>query len=183
LYLGIELAVCAAAIVLASLIRYVLAISSQGVLRRWVAATAVTVLLVVSLTATSAASSRVGADDRVRLGSCGSTYTGSVKPRRWDLGCTGVWDIFAARWRRWGRPVASAKAKTMVATCDPDCVSGPVFRYNARVKVWRIRSCADGDGNVRRFYTRLRLRYRVPEGDPFPAGVQRRTMPIQCLNG
>jgi hypothetical protein len=146
---------------------------------RITAAAAVALTLVFALGTDDAPAA---AQARVLLGDCGGTgYGGRSEPRRWDYGCTGVWDLFAAKWRRWGRPVARATGKTMLNTCDPSCAEGTVYRYRARVKVWRIRRCEDSDGNVDRYYTRLRLRYRVPAGDPFPAGLRDQTMPIACL--
>jgi hypothetical protein len=104
---------------------------------------------------------------RVFLPNCGnSAYGGRVEPGRWDAGCTGTWDLIHASWRGWGRDVAIARGFTTLPDCNPDCSTGTVSRFRARLRVSRVRTCRGKSGEYRRFYTRARLRYRIPADDP-----------------
>ncbi len=48
------------------------------------------------------------------------------------------------------------------------CVSAKILTYRARARVSRIRTCQGKSGKPRRFYTRVRITFRVPEDDPGP---------------
>ena len=129
------------------------AYSAQG--GRWVASTTLSI--------------RYRVNRRVRLPSCGNTsYGGRVAPRTWDAGCTGSNELVRARWRHWGRRVATARGQTVVRTCDPNCAEGGSRLYPASARASRIGICKDDHGRRRPFYTRVRLTIRVPRGKGLP---------------
>ena len=89
------------------------------------------------------------ADARVFLPSCGnSAYGGREAPRTWDRGCTGNQDLVRMSWRGWGGSDASGRGRTSTGA-------------TARVLVYRVRRCRDSRGNLRSFYTRIRINGRT----------------------
>jgi hypothetical protein len=124
------------------------------------------------------------ASARVLLPDCGSSgYGGREEPSRWDYGCTGVLDLLSADWSRWGHRAARARGRTSVDDCDPNCAEGRVYYYRARATASRIRKCRGEHDRPGRFYTRLRLRYTVPNDrrpSSLRAGKHRRTFRLKC---
>jgi hypothetical protein len=118
-----------------------------------------------------AAAAPADAASRVFLPNCGnSAYGGRVEPSSWDAGCTGQRELIHATWTGWGRDVAVGRGFTPSA-CDPDCASGTLYKFRARLRVSRVRTCRGKTGRYRRFYTRARLRYRVPPDHPAGIGA------------
>jgi hypothetical protein len=141
-------------------------------------------LLAVTACAVLAVSAPAAAQAAVFLPNCGSsTYGGRVQPSRWDAGCTGQWELIRAKWSLWGRGVAIGKGFTQGSDCDPDCASGTLYEYRSRLRVSRIRTCKGKSGAYRRFYTRARLRFRVPSGDDsgIREGVHTVRFPLRCV--
>lgn len=121
---------------------------------------------------TAASTAPAASSARVFVPNCGnSAYGGRVEPSRWDAGCTGQRELIHATWTRWGRDVAIAHGFTPWFDCDPDCPSGRLYEFRARLRVSRVRTCRGRKGRNRRFYTRARLRYRVPPDHPEGIGA------------
>jgi hypothetical protein len=113
--------------------------------------------VLVALIAAVLLAAAPAAEARVFIPSCGSTvYGGRVEPPRWDAGCTGTPELIHAKWTGWGRRVAVGRGFTVVTTCDSDCT---VSKYRSRLRVSRIRRCKSSTGELKRFYTRGRLRF------------------------
>ncbi len=88
------------------------------------------------------------AQARVRLPDCGNSYYGGREtPRNWDRGCTGGRDLTGMSWRGWRQSRASGRGRAE---------GGGV----ARVLVSRIRWCENQQGDLRRFYTQIRINGR-----------------------
>lgn len=119
----------------------------------------------------------------VLLGSCGGTYyPGRHKPAQWDMGCTGVSDLTRMVWHSWGRPTGSGTGVTQLNDCSPTCAEGMVQEFPAAAEVSRIRRCRGNSGQVRRFYTRVRIVYDLPPDNPYgrPGGRQDGVYKLTC---
>jgi hypothetical protein len=104
----------------------------------------------------------------VRLPDCGSSsFGGRVAPRKWDYGCTEVWDLIRTHWHHWGHGPATGRGRHQLDDCNPNCAEGTVKSYPARARAFRIRWCYNAHGLLRRFYTRVRISYSVPAHNPF----------------
>ena len=122
--------------------------------------------LLAAVTVALGLASPVDAVARVFLPNCGNTYYGGrVAPVTWDAGCTGTPELLRTSWFSWGRRAAIGKGRTTYNDCEPSCADGTVYTYRARARASRIRRCKGRSGKHRRFYTRVRISFWVPNGD------------------
>jgi hypothetical protein len=118
-----------------------------------------------------------------RLPICNSPVMGgSVRPRRWDNGCTVNIELQGMRWSKWDGRLAVGRGVHEYNACDPSCASGPVQRFPARVWLDGVRTCELGSGRAR-IYTRLRYTFRVPAGNRvgLTPGTKKRVIPVPCF--
>lgn len=124
------------------------------------------------------------ATTRVLLGACGGVYPGNVRPKQWDLGCTGVSDLDRMAWHTWGGPTASGSGVTQLNNCSPSCAGGTVQEFPVDAAAFRIRKCRTNNGKVGRHYTRVRLVYELPPDNLFgrSGGRQDLTYRLSCVS-
>ena len=79
----------------------------------------------------------------------------SYRPRNIIIACgDGNFGLTNARWRRWNRAVATARATAYANDCVPYCAVGRFRRYPVRLRAYRLRRMAGTYA-----YTRLRVSY------------------------
>jgi hypothetical protein len=118
-----------------------------------------------------AAAAAADARSPVLLASC-SVLDLEFEPSQWSPGCAGGSPFLEGlEWHGWGTPTASSTGQVLLNDCEPSCAEGGVYRYPAQVTADRIRRCHEG-GRTHRQYTRVRLSWNLPDGNPFgePAG-------------
>jgi hypothetical protein len=84
-----------------------------------------------------------------RIPTCANPYYGGkVKPKRWDAGCTGSYDLYRnVRWPWWSDRYARGRGISSNG-------------YRVRVTAFRARMCISRGTEVRRlFYTRIRVKW------------------------
>jgi hypothetical protein len=139
--------------------------------------------VVRSIPTGTASSIREPAASETQLMRCGNrSYGGQVRPREWDGGCTGDQDLLRMSWSRWDADMAVGEGLTGYRDCAESCADGGYYRFASTATASRARVCKDRDGEYRRFFTRVRITYRVPEGHPsrLDAGEHDRTLKIIC---
>ena len=101
----------------------------------------------------------------------------AIEPQKITLTCadSGI-RLKKLDWDEWNTPKVKGRGKLLVSDCDPDCVSGDVDRYGARVTLLNIKtySC---DGQQLAMYRRAHLRF--PDRKP-PNVKDLRSFQLSC---
>lgn len=122
------------------------------------------------------------AGSTILLGDCGGSYPGKVRPATWDNGCTGVADLARMTWSSWGGPTAAGSGVTQTNDCVPDCANGTVEEFPAQAYLARVRSCRANNGRVGRYYTRLRILYKLPPNHHAGSGPRDAQYRLACVS-
>jgi hypothetical protein len=105
----------------------------------------------------------------------GHCAEGEYRPRTVIVACGDAnFRLANVTWKGWNHAVATGRAVARVNICEPDCASGHVASFRARVRAYRVRRCADTTGKYQ--YTRLRITFAGPK----PAGPSRFVQPFNC---
>ena len=110
------------------------------------------------LTALLLCAAAPAAQARTYYPDCNDSYSAKYKPAKIQL-CVGILrQLRGLKWSSWRAGTARAKARYVYQTCKPMCVNGPVKRVDARVVLYRKRSCTG-----RAVFTRMKI---LAEGEP-----------------
>jgi len=100
-----------------------------------------------------------------------------IEPKKITLTCadSGI-RLKKLGWDEWNTAKVKGQGKLLVSNCDPDCVSGDVDRYKAKVTLLNIKNYSCG-GQQLAMYRRAHLRF--PDRKP-PHSKDLRSFQLNC---